>query len=119
MGESSDIRLWEELIPDALGLIFRNLSLQDRLMVVPRVCKSWGHAVAGPYSWREIDIEEWSKQCQPEKLERMLHLLFSWSCRSFHRLCVSGLPNDSLFSLIADQYVTLHSFYFLSQINWR
>ncbi|KAJ1696255.1 hypothetical protein LUZ63_004767 [Rhynchospora breviuscula] len=102
MGESSEFKGWEELIPDALGLIFRNLSLQDRLTVVPRVCKSWCRAVSGPYSWQEIDIEEWSKQCEPDKLERMLHLLFSWSGRAFHRLCVSGLPNDSLFSLIAD-----------------
>ncbi|RWW16858.1 hypothetical protein GW17_00019236 [Ensete ventricosum] len=32
----SEFRAWEELIPDALGLIFSNLSLQEILTVVPR-----------------------------------------------------------------------------------
>ena len=43
MGECEDgkeYRCWEELLPDALGLIFRNLPLQEVLTVLPRVCKS-------------------------------------------------------------------------------
>ena len=53
MGECEDgkeYRCWEELLPDALGLIFRNLPLQEVLTVVPRVCKSWGRVVAGSVS---------------------------------------------------------------------
>ncbi|XP_072979309.1 F-box protein FBW2-like [Typha angustifolia] len=102
MGECSEFRRWEELIPDALGLIFRNLSLQEILTVVPRVCKSWGRAVSGPYCWQEIDIEEWSQRCKPEQMDRMLQMLIARSCGSVRRLSVSGLSNDSLFSFIAD-----------------
>ncbi|KAG6489867.1 hypothetical protein ZIOFF_051148 [Zingiber officinale] len=36
MAEGSDVRAWEELIPDALGLIFRDLPLQEILTVIPR-----------------------------------------------------------------------------------
>ncbi|KAJ3695832.1 hypothetical protein LUZ60_001209 [Juncus effusus] len=101
-GTSDELRPWSDLIPDALGLIFRHLSLQDRLTVVPLVCKSWGRVVSGPYSWQEIDIEEWSKQCTPAQLDRMLELLFSFASGTFTRLCVSNLPSDSLFSSIVN-----------------
>ncbi|GLT71186.1 hypothetical protein SLA2020_432200 [Shorea laevis] len=56
MEEGSDYRPWAELIPDTLGLIFSNLSLQEILTVIPRVCKSWGKVVTGPYCWQAIDI---------------------------------------------------------------
>ncbi|XP_020255758.1 F-box protein FBW2 [Asparagus officinalis] len=109
MGDSSEVRAWEELIPDALGLIFRNLSLQEVLTVVPRVCKSWGRAVSGPYCWRDIDIEEWSQRCKPEQLDRLLRVLIARSCGSFQRLSVSGLASDSLFSFIAEHAGSLQT----------
>ena len=103
MGES-EYRCWEELLPDALGLVFRNLPLQEVLTVVPRVCKSWGRVVAGPYCWQEIDIEEWSQQRQsrPDQLVRMLDLLVRRSSGACRRISVSGLPCDPLFSFIGD-----------------
>ncbi|KAE8694074.1 serine/threonine-protein phosphatase 2A activator-like [Hibiscus syriacus] len=64
MEDNGDFRCWDELIPDALGLIFKNLSLQEILTIVPRFCKSWWRAVTGPYCWRDIDIEQWSHQCR-------------------------------------------------------
>nr|ACL53531.1 unknown [Zea mays] len=106
MGECEDgkeYRCWEELLPDALGLIFRNLPLQEVLTVLPRVCKSWGRVVAGPYCWQEIDIEEWSQQqSKPEQIGRMVELLVGRSGGSCRRISVSGLPCDPLFSFIAD-----------------
>ncbi|KAG6503188.1 hypothetical protein ZIOFF_035499 [Zingiber officinale] len=75
MAEGSDARAWEELIPDALSLIFRNLPLQEILTVIPRVCKSWSRVVLGPYYWQKIDIDE---------------------------LSVSGLHTESMFTLIAN-----------------
>uniref|UniRef100_A0ACD5ZL56 Uncharacterized protein n=5 Tax=Avena sativa TaxID=4498 RepID=A0ACD5ZL56_AVESA len=103
MEECSEYRCWEELLPDALGLIFRNLSLQEMLTVVPRVCKSWSRVVSGPYCWQEIDIQEWSQQhSKPDQLTRMVHTLIARSGGSFRRISVSGLPNDSLFTFIAD-----------------
>ncbi|XP_066332544.1 uncharacterized protein [Miscanthus floridulus] len=35
--DGKEYRCWEELLPDALGLIFRNLPLQEVLTVVPRL----------------------------------------------------------------------------------
>lgn len=105
MEEGFEFRPWDELLPDALGLIFRNLSLQEVLTVVPRVCKSWGKAVKGPYCWQEIDIEEWSKNRCPENLDRMLRLLIPRSCGSLRKLCVSGLSDKSSFEFIANKLV--------------
>lgn len=103
MGEEGDVRKWDELIPDALGLIFKNLSLVEVLTVVPRVCKSWGRVVSGPYCWQEIDIVEWSRTCKPEIVERMLQLLVSRSCGSLRELSVSGLSSDQSIFFIANQ----------------
>ncbi|KQK20982.1 hypothetical protein BRADI_1g57950v3 [Brachypodium distachyon] len=106
MGEEcNEYRCWEELLPDGLGLIFRNLSLQEVLTVVPQVCKSWNRVVSGPYCWQEIDIDEWCQRnwWKSEKLTRMVHMLIACSGGSFCRFSVSVLPNDSLFAFIADQ----------------
>uniref|UniRef100_A0A5B7A0Y9 F-box protein FBW2 n=1 Tax=Davidia involucrata TaxID=16924 RepID=A0A5B7A0Y9_DAVIN len=109
MEEGCNFRHWDELIPDALGLIFRNLSLEEMLTVIPRVCKSWGNAVMGPYCWQEIDIEEWSQHCQPENLDRMLQMLIARSCGSLRKLCISGLSTDQSFSFIADHAKSLQT----------
>ncbi|KAL1833608.1 hypothetical protein ACET3Z_003259 [Daucus carota] len=101
MEEGGNLRCWDELLPDALGLIFKNLSIQEVLTVVPRVCRSWGRAVMGPYCWQEIDIEEWSRYQRPENIDRMLQMLIIRSCGSLRKLCVSGLSSDQMFSFIA------------------
>lgn len=103
MEVASDFRRWDELIPDALGLIFSNLSLQEKMTVIPRVCKSWAKAVTGPYCWQEIDIEEWSNRCQPHQLDRMLQLLIARSSGSLRKLAVSGLQTHSIFTFIAQK----------------
>ncbi|XP_042377094.1 F-box protein FBW2-like isoform X2 [Zingiber officinale] len=102
MADGGEVRAWGELFPDALGLIFRNLPLQEILTVIPRVCKSWSRAVSGPYCWQEIDVDEWSKRCKPEQLDRMLHMLIDRSCGSFRRLSVFGLHTESMFTFIAE-----------------
>ncbi|XP_042487336.1 F-box protein FBW2-like [Macadamia integrifolia] len=108
--EGGDIRCWDELIPDALGLIFTKLSLKEKLTVIPRICKSWRKAVMGPYSWQEIKIEKWSysHHCQPELLDRMLQMLIR-SSGSPQKLCVFGLPNDAIFSFIANHAGSLQT----------
>lgn len=109
MEESCDLRCWDELIPDALGLIFQNLSLQTVLTVIPSVCKSWGRAVAGPYCWQEVDIEEWSRHREPEIQERMLQMLVGRSGGSLRTLCVSGIREERSFSFIADHAKSLQT----------
>ncbi|XP_057533456.1 F-box protein FBW2 [Amaranthus tricolor] len=101
--EESETRQWDELIPDALGLIFKKLPLEDILTVIPRVCKAWGKAVQGPYCWQEIDIDdEWSIDCASEKLDRMLRLLITRSSGSLRKLRVSCVNNDDTFAFIAE-----------------
>ncbi|GLT33731.1 hypothetical protein SLA2020_082950 [Shorea laevis] len=107
MEEDCELRRWDELIPDALGLIFKNLSLQEILTVIPRVCKSWGRAVAGPYCWQDIDIEQWSQHCHPETLDRVLRMLITRSSGSLRKLCVTGLSSEQSFSFIADNAKSL------------
>lgn len=109
MEEGCEFRSWDELIPDALGLIFSNLSLQEILTVIPRVCKSWRKTVMGPYCWQEIDIVEWSQRSSPENLDRMLEMLMTRSAGSHRKLCVSGLPTDASFSFVADHAKSLQT----------
>lgn len=100
--EDTNSACWEDLLPDALGLIFKNLSLQERLTVIPLVCKSWNKAVTGPYCWQEIDIEEWSNRSDPANVDRMLQMLIVRSSGSLRKLCVSGLLSEPSFYFIAD-----------------
>lgn len=109
MEEGSNYPRWDELIPDTLGLIFSHLSLQEILTVIPRVCKSWGKVVMGPYCWQEIDIEEWSNRCHPHHLDRMLSMLITRSCGSLRKLCVSGLHSERIFTLIAENAGSLQT----------
>ena len=103
MGYALEYRPWDELIPDALGQIFRRLPLDETLNVVPRVCKSWATAVRGPYCWQEIDIEDWSRYRRAESLDRMLLLLISRSHGSLRKLCVYGLSTSLGLDLIAEK----------------
>jgi len=103
MEEACEFRSWAELIPDALGVIFTNLSLQERVTVIPRVCKSWANAVTGPYCWQEIDIKDWSNRCQPDQLDRLLEMLITRSCGTLRKLSVSGLQTESIFTFIAEK----------------
>ncbi|KAK1278298.1 F-box protein FBW2 [Acorus gramineus] len=109
MDANGELRCWDELIPDALCLIFRNLLLQDKLTVVPRVCKSWGRAALSPNSWQEIDLAEWSQRCKPEDLDRMVRMLIDRSSGSVRKISVSGLPDDSLFVFIAEHTSSLQT----------
>ncbi|KAF7140125.1 hypothetical protein RHSIM_Rhsim06G0079500 [Rhododendron simsii] len=110
MDKGADYRCWDELIPDALGLIFQNLSLQEKLAVVPRVCKSWGKVIAGPYCWQDIDIEDWSNMAEPEPdtVDRLLRMLIARSS-PLRKLCVAELQNDLMFSFIAEHASSLQT----------
>ncbi|KAM5575629.1 F-box protein FBW2-like [Rosa sericea] len=109
MEMASNIRHWDELIPEALSLIFNSLSFKEKLTVIPMVCKPWSKAVMGSDCWQEIDIEEWSNECQPQHLDRMIQMLVARSCGSMRKLCVSELQNDMIFSFIAEHANTLQT----------
>eukprot|EP00253_Pinus_taeda_P017417 PITA_17417 len=94
-------RPWEELIPDALTLIFKKIPFQEILTVIPRVCKSWRKVAIQPDCWQEINIEDWCRRCKPENTDRMVRMLVSRSRGSMRKLEVSGLRNDTIFAFIA------------------
>lgn len=50
---------WTGLLPEALTEIFRRLPFEDRLRVVPQVCKSWNAASYDPACWTVVDMEPW------------------------------------------------------------
>ncbi|KAL2339934.1 hypothetical protein Fmac_007874 [Flemingia macrophylla] len=109
MEEICEFRNWAELIPDALGVIFTHLSLQERVSVIPRVCKSWSNAVTGPYCWQEIDINDWSNRGQPDQLDQLLEKLITRSSGSLRKLSVSGLQTERLFTFIAENACSLQT----------
>lgn len=100
---TADIRRWDELIPDTLGVIFTKLPLRERLTVIPRVCKSWASAVNGPYCWQEIDIYDWCTRSEPRHIERMIEMLVTRSSGSIRKLCASGLQTERIFTFIAEK----------------
>ncbi|KAK7275786.1 hypothetical protein RIF29_16908 [Crotalaria pallida] len=105
----ADFRNWDELIPDVLGVIFTYLNLQEKLTLVPSVCKAWANAMAGPYCWKEIDIEDWSNRCEPDQLDRMVEMLITRSAGSLRKLCVSRIQTEGTFTFIAENAPSLHS----------
>ncbi|XP_051140982.1 F-box protein FBW2-like isoform X2 [Andrographis paniculata] len=107
--EAGDLQRWDELLPDALGLIFKHLSLQEVLTVVPCVCKSWRRVVMGPYCWQEIDLDDWSRSTSPANVDRMLQLLIPRSGGSLRKLSVSGLASEESFTFIANHVRALQT----------
>ncbi|CAL5329326.1 unnamed protein product [Camellia sinensis] len=77
--------------------------VEERVKTVGLVCRSWLEAVAGPYCWTDIDIEQWCRRSN-----RPLHLVDSAvrklvrrSNCSFTRISAYKL-GDSGFSFIAN-----------------
>ncbi|XP_077251571.1 F-box protein FBW2-like [Tasmannia lanceolata] len=61
---------WEGLSPEILALIFVRIPQHEMVKSVPFVCQSWREAVAGPYCWADIDIQQWCRQInRTEKID--------------------------------------------------
>ncbi|KAF6154622.1 hypothetical protein GIB67_020129 [Kingdonia uniflora] len=114
MEENGEIRPWDEMIPEALELIFNELSLREKLNVIPIVCKPWGKVVAERV-WKDIDIIDWGKSRNHEDRDRMLQMLINRSTSSLRELCATRyFPSLQTSKLI--QRVYLH-FIFTSAGN--
>ncbi|KAI8026630.1 F-box protein FBW2 [Camellia lanceoleosa] len=94
---------WEGLNPEVLAQIFVRIEAEERVNTVGLVCRSWLEAVAGPYCWTDIDIEQWCRRSN-----RPLHLVDSAvrklvrrSKCTFTRVSACKL-GDSAFSFIAN-----------------
>ncbi|KAL5977325.1 hypothetical protein ACLOJK_021671 [Asimina triloba] len=55
-GKMETERRWEELPMDCLVQVFERLSLEDKSLGVPFVCKSWYEASLSPACWRVLDF---------------------------------------------------------------
>ncbi|CAI9116261.1 OLC1v1017358C1 [Oldenlandia corymbosa var. corymbosa] len=106
--EGAVSRAWEQLHPDVLGVIFEELSMEEKFNVIPLVCKPWGKAVKEePSCWKDIDISDWSYGKEPEKVDKMLRLLITRSSGSPQKLCVSNVQLESSFHFIAEHAQSL------------
>ncbi|PON68404.1 hypothetical protein PanWU01x14_095560, partial [Parasponia andersonii] len=86
---------WDEVILEALELIFRILSVQDKLTVIPSVCKSWGRV--------EIENEGWKYYSKPKTLSSLLYFFFPRCSSKLSYLSIISLADDKSFSsLIAN-----------------
>ncbi|KAK6939250.1 hypothetical protein RJ641_028781 [Dillenia turbinata] len=99
---------WAELPADILAAIMNKVPLEEKLGVVPSLCKSWGKAVMDPCSWKIVDLEKFSLEHADDSamVERMLRFLLNRSSGCLRNLYIARLENDSLFSLVAEM-VTL------------
>ncbi|KAL6959033.1 hypothetical protein U1Q18_015474 [Sarracenia purpurea var. burkii] len=92
---------WEGLNPEVLALIFVRIPAEERLRTVTLVCRSWREAVAGPYCWTDIDIEQWCRRCnRPDLVDSAVRKLVRRSKCTFTRLSAYKL-GDAAFSYLA------------------
>ncbi|GMN33846.1 hypothetical protein TIFTF001_004368 [Ficus carica] len=76
--EDCEFRRRDELAPEALELIFRKLSLDDKLLAILTVCKSWGRVVTKPYCWQEIEkVGRLIRYFHPKILHKLLQMLLT------------------------------------------
>lgn len=92
---------WADMLPDALAKIFSRLSLEEMLMNIPRVCRTWKRVSQDAACWQRVDLDEWSRSKGQETVERMVVLLLNRSRGCLRELCVPSLHSDSLLRLIA------------------
>lgn len=95
---------WDELIPEALVLIFTKLPLKDKVTLIPCVCNSWRTVITSSDCWLAFDFGSLALafDVTPEAFNALLEKLLR-SSGQFYAICSEGLPNDQSFSLIADQ----------------
>ncbi|KAI8024997.1 F-box protein FBW2 [Camellia lanceoleosa] len=94
---------WEGLNPEVLAQIFVRIEAEERVKTVGLVCRSWLEAVAGPYCWTDIDIEQWCRRSNrpPHLVDSAVRKLVRRSKCTFTRLSAYKL-GDSAFSFIAN-----------------
>ncbi|XP_057975768.1 F-box protein FBW2-like [Malania oleifera] len=85
---------WESLNPEVLALVFVRIPADELVRVVSLVCKSWLAAVAGPYCWKEIDVEEWCRRSRrPDWIDSAVRKLVRRSRGDFGLLAAFKLGN--------------------------
>ncbi|KAJ8618938.1 hypothetical protein MRB53_015124 [Persea americana] len=97
-------RCWEDMNREILSLIFVRIPSDEIARAVAFVCRSWRDAVAEPYCWSHIDVEEWCRRCnEPGVIDYAVRKIVRRSggilrCLSAYKL------SDFSFSFIAQSY---------------
>ncbi|CAM6083782.1 unnamed protein product [Calypogeia fissa] len=74
-GASIGSKSWADLESDVLTEIFRRLPFEDRLRVVPLVCKSWNESSYNPLCWTVVEMNSWlHKKTEENALEDSIWL---------------------------------------------
>lgn len=93
---------WTGMMPDILANIFCRLSLQERLLNIPRVCKLWKLASEDPACWQIIDLTVCSNRKTPVcKAESLVKMLVIRSQGLLTHLTLPFLMNDAFLTFIA------------------
>ncbi|XP_031502402.1 F-box/LRR-repeat protein At3g48880-like isoform X1 [Nymphaea colorata] len=59
--DESEKRKWDEMDEDILIVIFQKIDLEDLLLGVPFVCRSWREASKHPLCWRSLNFRSWER----------------------------------------------------------
>ncbi|XP_042507847.1 F-box protein FBW2-like [Macadamia integrifolia] len=94
--------LWEGLDPEILALIFVRIPAEQLVGEVQLVCKSWREAIAGPYCWTNIDVEQWCRRCSNTDVSDCLVRRLVRRSRGTVRLLSAYKLGDSGFSYVAN-----------------
>lgn len=109
-------RPWADLSSDALREVFTRLPFEERLRIVPLVCKGWREATMDPACWRNIDMEGWFEarvaadywwefECEPV-IERLVKTAVDWSCGQLEVLRTKHCT-DAALDYLADRCLSL------------
>ncbi|KAG9439615.1 hypothetical protein H6P81_019780 [Aristolochia fimbriata] len=52
---------WKLLLPELLQMIFEKVSLEERILCLPFICKSWQKASRSPGCWKSLDFRQLSR----------------------------------------------------------
>ncbi|KAM7472566.1 hypothetical protein LguiA_010749 [Lonicera macranthoides] len=94
--EEKIISPWETISPEILALVFVRVPADELVRSVALVCKAWLAAVAGPYCWTDIDVEQWCRRCtsSSDVIDSAVRKLVRRSKCTFQRLSAYRLGNS-------------------------
>ncbi|BFI36791.1 hypothetical protein MARPO_0106s0002 [Marchantia polymorpha] len=106
MKEDREERPWADLNAEVLAEIFDLLSFEERLTVLPLVCKDWREASLYPASWRNVDLKPWiTREVGPVRfrasarelnMDRLVRFVVDRSCGNLRQLHTRFCTGEAL-----------------------
>lgn len=118
-GASGGRSCWEGMNREILSLIFVRIPSDEVARSVAFVCRSWRDAVAEPYSWSHVDVEQWCRRCdEPEVIDHVVRKIVRRSRGTL--CCLSAFKlSDFSFSFVAQSsvFLNLHLSHLILEID--